>query len=506
MTSLSLPIKTPRENLNFLSAYFPLKPIRLILIIATVIRVIGLGVGKLWYDETGTVWMASLPFAEMITATGGDVHPPFYLAMMWAWIRVFGTSEFMVRIPSMLFSIGSIYLLYRLALRLGFTRSVATAAAALMAFVPAQLHYSQEARMYALLQFEFLLALLCALNGQWLWLGVINGALMLTQNYGVIFAGLTNIVALVQWRSFPRKWEMLMVWLWGVAITLLMYVPWLGWLRSQLAFVGAGSWWAQTPSFGTVLYVLYMMVWTFSTPEMLQVHAALIVISALLITMARAIYEHNRPALIVLILALVPIMIGVVISMVFRPVLIFRALLPISPLLCLALAWAFTAGTSTNARLAIAILVLPTFLAIVGNYYLSLPTSKGNPQTFMDVIEWQEGDVMYYGDEGPAMMMHFYIPPEWDEYVMPPVAANMGALTATTRNAMGMRTVALDDLRWRRAWLFAASGPTTAARQNEEIESLLEQYTHLQVYERRDNYTHTAIYLLFNRNVAVGMQ
>jgi uncharacterized membrane protein len=487
---------------NFLTAYWPLTKIKVVLILATLLRVVGLGVGKLWYDETGTVWMATLPFDRLIAATGGDVHPPLYLALMWAWVRVFGVSEFVVRVPSLIFSVASIYLLYKLALKFGFAENVATAAAILMAVVPAQLHYAQEARMYALLEFEFLLALWFALSGNFIALGVTMGALALTQNYGVMFAGLAFGVALIAhgFERSPRKFFWLAC---GLIVSQLIYAPWVPYLRDQLSFVGAGAWWAQKVELGSVLYVIYMMVWTFSTPDALAVHAALLAFASLMITAWLAVSRRDRPALIVLVLALTPIMLAVVVSVLFKPILIFRALLPISPLLLLALAWAFMTGTSMRVQLAISLLVVPVAFSIIANYYLTLPYAKGNPQQYANVIDWQSGDVAYYADEGPAMMMHFYRPTQWAEYVMPPAALNMGALTDATRNAMGMRLVALDDLQWRRAWLFNFSGPTTAKGQDEAVEKLLAQYTHVVVYESQDDYTHTVIYLLFNHWVGV---
>jgi hypothetical protein len=371
-----------------------------------------------------------------------------------------------------------------------------------MAIVPAQLHYAQEARMYALLEFEFLLALWFALSGNFIALGVTMGALALTQNYGVMFAALAFGVALVLhgFERSPRKFFWLAG---GLIIAQLMYLPWVPYLRDQLSFVGAGAWWAQKVELGSVLYVLYMMVWTFSTPDALAVHAALLLFASLALTVWLAAIRRDRPALSVLVLALVPVVLAVVVSVFFKPILIFRALLPISPLLLLALAWAFLTGTSWRTRLAVSILAVPIIATAIGNYYLTLPFGKGNPQQYLDVVDYQIGDVAYYSDEGPAMMLHFYRPAIWEEYVMPPAGRNMGALSETTRKALGMRLVAIDDLQWRRAWLFSFSGPTTAKGQDDAVAKLLDEYTHITVYETHDSYTSTTIYLLFNKWVGV---
>ena len=54
-----------------------------LLTIATIVRIYTLGDAPLWYDEAGTQWMGALSFSNMLAATGGDTHPPLYLALIW---------------------------------------------------------------------------------------------------------------------------------------------------------------------------------------------------------------------------------------------------------------------------------------------------------------------------------------------------------------------------------------------------------------------------------------
>jgi len=70
--------------------------------------------------------------------------------MMYPWTRLFGTSLFALRFPSVLFGIGSILLLALLGARLHGPR-VGLLAAALMAFNGMQIFWSQMARMYAMI-------------------------------------------------------------------------------------------------------------------------------------------------------------------------------------------------------------------------------------------------------------------------------------------------------------------------------------------------------------------
>src|SRR3989304_2877059 len=172
-------------------------PLTPILLIAAILRLIYLGTAALRYDETGTVWMASLPFARMIAATAGDMHPPGYLALMWVWVRLFGVSEFAVRLPSVMFSLAAIPLAGRIGTRVQLGRTALIVGAALIAVMPSQILYAQEARMYALLQLEVLIALWAVLEFRWLTFGLTLAAMLWTHNYGVVYAMPLNALALV---------------------------------------------------------------------------------------------------------------------------------------------------------------------------------------------------------------------------------------------------------------------------------------------------------------------
>lgn len=47
----------------------------------------------------------------------GDMHPAFYQLMLWFWVRVFGDSEFSLRVPSLLFFVAILLLIYQIGRR-----------------------------------------------------------------------------------------------------------------------------------------------------------------------------------------------------------------------------------------------------------------------------------------------------------------------------------------------------------------------------------------------------
>ncbi len=142
-----------------------------ILLIAFALRVYRLDSQSLWYDEAVTAQVASQGIAELTRWTADDIQPPLYYVIVAGWTRLAGRNEWMLRFPSVFFSLLTVALLWTLARRLfGARRSPwrraarqdpAAAAAAgaslvaalLGAFSPLYVYYAQEARMYALLTF-----------------------------------------------------------------------------------------------------------------------------------------------------------------------------------------------------------------------------------------------------------------------------------------------------------------------------------------------------------------
>ncbi|MBI4036754.1 glycosyltransferase family 39 protein [Candidatus Daviesbacteria bacterium] len=136
------------------------KSLIFILFIATVIRFINLN-QSLWLDEAINIQAAKqLSLLDLVTKYAvADFHPPGYLIILWSWIRVLDSSEIWVRVPSVVFGILTIFVIYRLVKKL-ISNNVALLAALLLAINPLHIYYSQEARMYAFAAFAVCLNVL----------------------------------------------------------------------------------------------------------------------------------------------------------------------------------------------------------------------------------------------------------------------------------------------------------------------------------------------------------
>ncbi|HET8673497.1 MAG TPA: glycosyltransferase family 39 protein [Thermoleophilaceae bacterium] len=120
-------------------------------VLAAILRFPTLHVQSYWFDEAVTVRLVSGSFGHMLSSIGGsESTPPLYYMLAWVWTRIFGHGEAGLRSLSALAGTAFVPVAYAAAAELA-ARRVALAIAALTAFSPLLIWYSQEARSYALL-------------------------------------------------------------------------------------------------------------------------------------------------------------------------------------------------------------------------------------------------------------------------------------------------------------------------------------------------------------------
>ena len=119
---------------------------------AIALRWIGLAHQSLWTDEIAAVMVSDRSFLEVVlTIAVQDVNPPFYYILLHFWCMI-SKSEFFLRLLSVLFSGGSIYLTFLLGKRL-FDYRTGLLGALFLTFCPLSVYLAQEVRYYTLLEF-----------------------------------------------------------------------------------------------------------------------------------------------------------------------------------------------------------------------------------------------------------------------------------------------------------------------------------------------------------------
>ena len=108
------------------------------------LRFYRLGEHDFWYDEIYSVYYAKNPW--------GNWNAPLYWIALHFWVKIFGFSEFSLRLPSMLFSFLTTGVVFLLGKEL-FNRKTAILATLLIVLSPFHLWYAQEARDYGMVVF-----------------------------------------------------------------------------------------------------------------------------------------------------------------------------------------------------------------------------------------------------------------------------------------------------------------------------------------------------------------
>ncbi len=137
----------------------------LVLLLAFALRVYRLDAQAIWWDESLSLYRATRDLATVLAntiviqnAVTHDTLPPLYFVLLHGFVGLLGTSEFALRFFSLVANVATIPLLYVLGRR-WFSKRVGLMAAFFGALSPFYVWYAQEARPYALMLFESLLAL-----------------------------------------------------------------------------------------------------------------------------------------------------------------------------------------------------------------------------------------------------------------------------------------------------------------------------------------------------------
>jgi len=226
--------------------------------LGTLLRFWGVMSSSIWHDEGYTMWLIRYNFGEMVARTARDVHPPGYYFFAKAWTLVFGNSELAIRSLSVLFSVGIIYLTYKIVEKL-INERAAFWASLFVAFSPFMIRFSQEARMYGVVAFfttlgtYYLVRFIQEKNDRFLIPYSLAMLVAIYTQYYAFFVILVHIAILkavtpglftFKWGdSFKKRLYIFnpKVWLAGVAIGV-AYLPWFFVAYKQVTRVSTSYW------------------------------------------------------------------------------------------------------------------------------------------------------------------------------------------------------------------------------------------------------------------------
>jgi len=160
-----------------------------ILLLAALLRIYRLGSYDLWFDEVLCIFQR-IDLKNILNGRILDSNPPLYFLILH-FLTPLRASEFVLRLPSAIFGVGTVFVLYEFSKEV-FNENVALTSSFLLSISPFHIYYSQEVKMYSLfilLSFLSICFLILSIkegreNKNLYWVGfVISTALSLYTHY-----------------------------------------------------------------------------------------------------------------------------------------------------------------------------------------------------------------------------------------------------------------------------------------------------------------------------------
>lgn len=404
-----------------------------VLWLAFLLRMVGLNGRYLWYDEAFAILYAEKPFSTMLYGTiaqspsgaAADVHPLLYYTLLHGWMQLGGQSLLTVRLLSVLLGVLMVAVVYRTAAML-FNVRVGLAAAVLTAVSPFAVYYAQETRMYALLGLASAWAVWAFVRGwqngrwqAWAQFALFGALTMYAHNLGALFIAAIGLWAAYQWWQ-KQQWHRFRQVLGAYALMLVLFLPWLLILPSQLGKLRE-SYWVVRPGLLKLLQtvlVFHFMAENEAVPGWL-LGAGLFAVT-LTIAWVLLIGWKNRARLrgygragswsLIIGLTLLPVLLNFAISQI-QPVYIIRSLLPS--------AWAYyvllaaigvSPFTPNRIRYTTGGLLIGVMAAALMNHYAyhGFPRVPAAELTAMIRSEIREGGVVVHANKGTFFPMVYF--------------------------------------------------------------------------------------------------
>lgn len=414
------------------------------------LRLAALG-GALWYDEAFSAWLATLPAGQLLQATMADVHPPGYYFILREMVNLLGNTAAAVRLPSLIAGMLLIFVAYRLAVALGLNRAGVIIVTGLTALAPFQIYYSTEARMYALQMLALALAAWGIISrAQWSTAAAVLGCLaaLYLLHISAVFVAVWLLAAVL---CDPQRWKH---WAFVAGAIAIGYAPGLLLAVDQAGRVGSGYWILPIESPGAVVGSLDGIIFgTANTPFITGMVTSLGL--ALVLADLPRLWQRRR---LPLLLALGPLLIISVISILWRPLLINRVLAPSAVFLYIILA---DVVSQSPRRVLVWAGSAAAFLIAVNLTVLAGDAGR-TPVEDLTKIDYRHGDGVYHTNVGSLVDWHYYLP-QADHYLWPQNNGLSQSLTNATKEAMGMQQADFETVKCRHArwWYISYSNPTS---------------------------------------------
>ncbi len=387
-----------------------------------------LGGNDIWYDEVFSVVFSSSSFRKIVRLTSADVHPPlyyFYLKVVYdagsalfpgtgvifwgklssflPWVVLFVLSAFPIRKRFGIFTGGLFVLLVTIMPKLG-------------------ANYA-EIRMYSFAMMLITVAFICTLGMMsdkkailWTTGFYLTGiATAYTQYYACIaIIGLYIVYGIYALTTGKKKHFVRLLFCAGLSV--ISYLPWIGPLLSQMRAVSDNYWILPLTlrSIPGCLKFLFLPADTLGAAG--YVVACLVMAGIGLVYVMFLIKKPGKDELYIAlcgpVILIFTVASGFIMSMMGRPIFVYRYMIPVMGAFYLSIAYTFGCVSRDNARvLVILILFLISGRLTVGGYYYEEKQKCDKMKEARSVLDAiPEDGIIVTNFDHVCVLMSFYMP------------------------------------------------------------------------------------------------
>ncbi len=303
--------------------------LKLCVLVAVVVIILLAFDPYLWVDEVFSLNIINNSFANVVRSTANDVHPPLYYLMLKVWVEAlsFGSSDrFVIVLLARGFSICAYLCTATMCYKKLHRKLGADVWLLILTLFAAKyiLYKGVEIRMYSWGLFFVTATFLFALDimrgedkyRSWVLLALSSLGAAYTHNFALISAALVWLFLFVWLIRSDR--HLLMNWAVSAVVTILLFLPWLIVLLKQTAMVAANFW---IPPM-TAADIAYFFVYPFSPMHILFVVVVLVAI------WSKGWRNVKYSDVMGICIAVSTILVGIILSLLLRPVYLSRYIVP----------------------------------------------------------------------------------------------------------------------------------------------------------------------------------
>lgn len=365
-------------------------------------------------EEYFTLTLVNFPIADIITMTGSDINPPLYYLLLKA-VSKFTGDMFMMKLISIIpYAILLIVSAVKLREDYGwftaglFAFAIAAAGGFFTSFIA--LRPYSWALLFVVLSFIFLRDIIVK-NDKVSW--ILFTACSVLSAYTYYFAGITSICLYLILLAYVLNENRDSLKMWGISLAALVicYVPWILPLANLLNSIH-NSFWVPAPTADVIIQSL--AYFAYSGDTLLSIVAILIVAAITFLYLQTKDKEQNYvlSGIGAFILTLI---IGIIISFAFKPVLLARCMLPAAGLVWLSVSIMLSKLEDRTFLISFALiaLILISGIGFIISESGDLATSAMSQKDALDKIT-EDGNATVILTT-PNMIVHFLdYADEWD--------------------------------------------------------------------------------------------